>query len=194
MLEHALEQEQCESCEALIQLASAGSIHLCIPAFSIAEPHIALMRKGSERSRLGTELQKQLTELGRSRQYREASSSFGDLTALLIRSAERERAGLQAAVDAILKAATVIALDADIFLQAGKMQADFGMPAQDAIVLASVVRHLAETKPTESCFLNRNTKDFDDPNVRQMLDEYRCRFFGRFDDGLRYISARIAGS
>ncbi|MDR3704060.1 MAG: hypothetical protein P4L56_30710 [Candidatus Sulfopaludibacter sp.] len=74
------------------------------------------------------------------------------------------------------------------------MQTDFGMPAQDAIVLASVVRHLAETKPVESCFLNRNTKDFDDPNVRQMLEEYRCRFFGRFDAGLRYISARIGSA
>jgi len=37
VLEHALEQEQCESCEELIRLASAGSIRLLVPAFSLAE-------------------------------------------------------------------------------------------------------------------------------------------------------------
>ena len=149
------------------------------------------MRKGNERSRLTTELQKQLSELGRSRPYRDASSSFSELTALLIRSADRERAGLQDAIDRMLKAAQVIPLDSGVFYQAGEIQVDFDMSAQDSIVLASVVRHLAETKPTESCFLNRNTKDFDDPNVREMLDEFGCRFFGRFDDGLNYIEAHL---
>lgn len=58
VLEQALEQEQCESCKELIKIASAASIRLVIPAFSLAEPHIALMRRGSERSRLSAELQK----------------------------------------------------------------------------------------------------------------------------------------
>ena len=65
------------------------------------------------------------------------------------------------------------------------------MSVQDSIVLASIVSHLAATKPVESCFLNRNTKDFDDPNVQEMLDEFGCKFFGRFDDGLHYIEARL---
>ena len=52
MLEQALEQEQCENCKELIGIASAGSIRLVVPAFSLAEPHIALMRRGNERSRL----------------------------------------------------------------------------------------------------------------------------------------------
>jgi len=58
VLEQALEQEQCESCEELLRLASAGSIRLVVPAFSLAEPHIALMRRESERSRLRSELQR----------------------------------------------------------------------------------------------------------------------------------------
>ena len=66
------------------------------------------------------------------------------------------------------------------------------MSAQDSIVLASVLSHLGDT--TESCFLNRNTKDFDRPDIREMLDEYGCKFFGRFDEGLRYIEARLATS
>ena len=191
VLEQALEQEQCESCKELIGIASAGSIRLVVPAFSLAEPHIALMRRGNERSRLSAELQKHLSELGRSKTYREVSGNFSELAALLIASAERERAGLQLATDGMLKAAEIIPLDSDVFHQAGGIQVAFDMSVQDSIVLASIVSHLAATKPVESCFLNRNTKDFDDPNVREMLDEFGCKFFGRFDDGLRYIQARL---
>ena len=191
VLEQALEQEQCESCEELIRFATAGSIRLIVHAFSLAEPHIALMRKENERSRLSGELQKHLSELGRSRPYREASSEFSGLAALLIRSAERERAGLERAIDGMLKAAEVIPLDADVFYQAGTIRFANDMSVQDSIVLASVVRHLVDTTPAESCFLNRNTKDFDDPNVREILDGFGCRFFGRFDDGLHYIESRL---
>jgi predicted nucleic acid-binding protein len=191
VLEQALEQEQCESCKELIGIASAGSIRLVVPAFSLAEPHIALMRRGNERSRLSAELQKHLSELGRSKTYREVSGNFSELAALLIASAERERAGLQSATDGMLKAAEIIPLDSDVFHQAGGIQVAFDMSVQDSIVLASIVSHLAATKPVESCFLNRNTKDFDDPNVREMLDEFGCKFFGRFDDGLHYIQARL---
>lgn len=191
VLEQALEQEQCESCKELIWIASAGSIRLVIPVFSLAEPHIALMRRGNERSRLSAELQKHLSELGRSKTYREVSGNFSELAALLITSAERERGGLQRATEGMLKAAEIIPLDSDVFHQAGGIQVAFDMSVQDSIVLASIVSHLAATKPAESCFLNRNTRDFDDPNVREMLDEFGCKFFGRFDDGLHYIEARL---
>jgi hypothetical protein len=164
---------------------------LVVPAFSLAEPHIALMRRGNERSRLSRELQPHLSELGRSKPYREASGNFSELVKLLIRSVEREREGLERAIDGMLEAAEVIPLDSDVFLQAGAIRSAADMSAQDSIVLASVVRHLVKTKPAESCFLNRNTKDFDDPNVREILDGFGCRFFGRFDDGLHYIEGRL---
>lgn len=89
VLEQALEQEQCESCEELIRIATAGDIHLVIPAFSLAEPHIALMRKQNKRRALSSELQKHLSELGRSRSYREVSGNFNELVGLL-RPTEQE--------------------------------------------------------------------------------------------------------
>lgn len=166
-------------------------IHLVIPAFSLAEPHIALMRKQNKRRALSSELQKHLSELGRSRSYREVSGNFNELVGLLNKSADRERAGLQHAMDAMLKTAEVIPLDSDMFHVASDFQGLFDVSVQDSIVLASVVKHLAETKPPESCFLNRNTKDFDDPDLREMLDDLGCRFFGRFDHALQYIAARL---
>jgi hypothetical protein len=68
------------------------------------------------------------------------------------------------------------------------------MSGQDAIVLASVLAHLGVHRPPESCFLNRNTKDFDDPDVRERLEACGCKFFGKFEDGLHYVSARIGAS
>lgn len=191
VLELALEQEQCESCEQLIKLASTGSIRLVIPAFSLAEPHIALMRKSSDRSRLSAELQKHLSELARSKPYREAPGNFSELVAVLVRSAEREREGLERAIETILKTAVVIPLDSEMLYRGSGIQVGLDMSAQDSIVLASIVAHLVETKPPESCFLNRNTKDFDDPIVREMLADLGCKFFARFDHGLRYIEASL---
>jgi len=191
VLEQALQQEQSESCQRLLSLSAASSIHVVIPAFSLAEPYMTVMHKGSERSKLGTELQRQLSELGRSKPFREASSSFNELTALLIRSAEAERAGLERAIEGILKTAEVIPLNSDMFHGAAAIQTAFDMSIQDSIVLASVLHHLNETKPAQSCFLNRNTKDFDDPNVREMLEEFGCKFFGGFDTGLQFIEAQL---
>jgi hypothetical protein len=191
VLEQALEQEQGESCQRLLTLSTASSIHMVIPAFSLAEPYITVMHKGNERSKLGRELQRQLSELGRSKPYREASSSFNELTALLIRSAEGERAGLERVINGILKTAEVIPLDSEIFYRAAGIQTALDMSIQDSIVLASVVHHLNETKPPESYFLNRNTKDFDDPNVREMLEGLGCKFFGGFDNGLQFIEAQL---
>lgn len=102
VLERALEQEQSESCGKLIELAGAGAVHVFIPAFSLAEPYIALMHKGNERMRLVPELRKHLSELGRSKPYRTASDDFAELTTLLIDSVESERTRLQTAADGIL--------------------------------------------------------------------------------------------
>src|ERR1700677_5156437 len=139
VMEEALEQEQCDSCRELIRLDSTGAIRFVIPAFSLAEPHIALMRRGSERSRLVAELQKHLSELGRSKTYRESPVNFGELVAVLIASAGQERAGLQRATDGVLQTAEIIPLNSDVFHSASAIQLTFDMPYQDAIVLASIV-------------------------------------------------------
>src|ERR1035441_6115331 len=96
VLEQALEQEQCESCEQLIGLASAGSVQLVIPAFSLAEPHGALLRTKNARSRLRSELLPHLRELARSRAYREVSANFDELADLLLRSGNANAKGCSA--------------------------------------------------------------------------------------------------
>ena len=97
VLEQALQQEQSDSCDAIVNLAASSDISLVIPAFSLAEPHQALTQKEKVRNRLSNELQHQLSELGRSKPYRGVPDDFSALATILIRSAEQERNGLQRA-------------------------------------------------------------------------------------------------
>ena len=50
VLEQALQQEQSDSCDAIVNLAASGDISLVIPAFSLAEPHQALALKEKTRN------------------------------------------------------------------------------------------------------------------------------------------------
>ena len=194
VLELALEQEQSDSCEELIRLALAGFIQLLIPAFSLAEPHLALAGKKKARSKLENDLKAHVAELGRSKQYRDELSKFNDLATFLATSLIMERAGLQRTTSRLIAEARIIPLDSSILRGADGLTGSLELSVQDSVVLASILSHLAETKPEESCFLNRNTNDFDNPEIREMLDSYGCRFFGRFDHGLHYIKSRLTST
>ena len=170
VLEQALQQEECVSCAKLIDLASSGRILLAVPAFSLAEPHVAILGKEKARSRLSNELRHHLFELGRSKPHRAVPATFEALTSVLIASAQFERDGLRDTISHLLQAAETISLDGTILRSAANIQVEFGMSGQDAIVLASVLAHLDLHDPPESCFLNRNSKDFDDPDVRATLE------------------------
>jgi hypothetical protein len=194
VLEQSLQQEECDSCAEIIELASKGRIILAVPAFSLAEPHVAILGKEKTRSRLSVDLRRQLLELGRSKPHRAIPAAFDALASVLIASAQLERDGLRDTLSDLLRTAHVISLDTAVLKSAANIQVEFGMSGQDAIVLASVLAHLDVHRPPECCFLNRNTKDFDDPGVRERLDTRGCKFFGNFEAGLRYVVARVGTS
>lgn len=190
VLEHALQQEECESCADIIRLATSGRVKLVIPAFSLAEPHHALLTKAKARSRLAEDLRGQLGELGRSRGYREIPINYGALVPALIASIEIERENLRRAVTELIKISEVIPLDARVLQAAAEIEMTYRLSGQDAIVLASVLIHLESPGSTESCFLNRNSKDFDDPGIREKLEARQCKFFPKFAPALGYVVAR----
>ena len=185
VLEHSLQQEEWDSCDAILDLASKGRISLVVPAL-----HIAIAGKEKARSRLSNDLRAQLGELGRSKPHRTVPATFEALVSVLITRAQFERDGVRETISALLSTADVIALDGTILRSAADIQVEFGVSGQDAIVLASVLSHLDEHKPPESSFFNRNSKDFDDPDVVETLERRGCRFFASFRDGLRYVIDR----
>ena len=190
VLEQALQQEQWDACNEIQQLAVSGGVSLVVPAFSLAEPHQALSLKAKARNRLSNELRTHISELARSRAYRAVPDDFTALASILVTSADGERDGLQRAISALLRTSTIIPLDSAVLVEAVKLQAELGMSGPDAIVLASVVEHLRQTTPEESCFLSRNSRDFDDPDVRATLDRFGCRYFADFDKAAKYLTHR----
>lgn len=191
VLELALQQEECDACNAIIELASEGRLVLVVPAFSLAEPHVAIASKEKVRNQLRRDLDAQVSDLARSRPHHTVQTDFAAFAAVLADSAQFERDGVRDSASRLVQRAEVIALDAAILRSALDVQAEFAMSGQDSIVLASVLAHLEAHRPAQSCFLNRNTRDFDDPDIRKKLDDYDCKFFGKFGQALSYIKAQI---
>ena len=192
VLEMAFRQEQAESCRRVLALCATGRAKLVLPAFSVAEAFQAFVARATARNQAARDLRLQLDQLARSETLADEAEPLRRLTGLLVRSAEEERTGLQAAMQEILDAAELIPLDADVVREAGRIEASLGLSPQDAIVLASVLKHLNAIQPEKSCFLNRNTKDFDNPDVVTRLQDLGCRLLPRFDTGLDYIEAETA--
>ncbi|MEH1768612.1 hypothetical protein [Nostoc sp.] len=69
VLELVFEQEQCVSCEQILQSCEIGQAKLIIPAYSLAEPHEKLSRQAKSRRDLQQLLDAELRQLSRTVSY-----------------------------------------------------------------------------------------------------------------------------
>ncbi len=188
VLEIALLQDEHEWCGRIIDLARDGTIQLLIPAYCLAEPNDTLIRRHRERSRLKREFDLTLAQLSRSRAYAARLAGYQELTALLIDATQEEAQRLQAVRESLLASSTIIGLDAEVLASGASLQVLHDLGAQDAIVLASVLAQLRRSAQTTGCFVTRNTKDFDDPDIVDALSVQNCRLFSRFEACFQYAS------
>jgi len=187
VLELALHQEQHASCEEILRLCEVGRLQIVIPAYSLAEPYETLVRRHKQRQRMKAELDGELRQLARTTTYTDRLSGFGQLTALLIDSANEEAQHLETVRARLLKAAEVIPLEASILIAATQHQNAHGFSPQDALVYAAVLLHLKHQHAPQNCFLNRNSRDFDDPDIIEELNRHNCKLLPRFDTGYQFI-------
>lgn len=192
VLELALLQEQAGSCETLMSLCASGQVDLIVPAYSLAEPYETLTRRRKDRLQIKRTVDVELRQLARTDTYAERLSGFGDITALLISSTDEEQRRLEGVLSRILEVADVIPLNSETMAESIRCQRKYDFSPQDAIVYASVATDLkARLAKRGSCFLNRNSKDFDDQNVVDDLANWDCRMFPRFDSGLNFVRSRL---
>lgn len=192
VLELALVQEQHESCEAILRLGETGQLRLVIPAYSLVEPYETLVRRHRQRKRMKSELDDELRQLARTLPYARRLENFQNLTALLIESAKEEAERLEDVRVRLFKTAHVIALELPVLEAAARYQRAHDLSPQDAAVYAAVRFQLEREKAPRSCFLNKNSKDFDDPDLVEELDAQGCKLLPRFDAGYRFILGHIA--
>jgi hypothetical protein len=98
---------------------------------------------------------------------------------------------LEEALQRILGSAEVVQVDADLYAESSKLQDTRSLGPQDAIVYASVLRHLRLANGERKCFLNRNSKDFVQPDIVADLEIHECRLIPSFTDGLGYIAGQL---
>ena len=92
----------------------------------------------------------------------------------------------------LLAIAEIIPLSRDILAAAILGENRNELEPQDAIVYASIQTHLEGRTVQPCCFLNRNTKDFDNSNIGDELKQYQCRMIPRFDHGREFIVSNLS--
>ena len=114
-----------------------------------------------------------------------------NLTNILIKSTEDEMNRLENVKNDLIGISEMIPLSSEVLKSSAEHQKEHDLSPQDALVYTSVIYHLEKSKPEDACFLNKNSKDFDDPDISEMLEKYKCKMLTRFDHGYQYIINRI---
>ena len=192
VLELVFAQEQHESCEQLLTLAEAGKLDLKAPAYCLAEPHEKLTRQAKNRGELQRSLRSELIQLRRTEFYTERIGAIQDIEALLAQSIQEEWRRFLRYRERLLQAAEIVPLTIGVLQYAASCEEPLGLSPQDAIVYASVITHLRSEPPSTCCFLNKNSKDFDNPDIVDELARYQCGMIPSFDDGLRFVQSQEA--
>ncbi len=189
ILELTFQQEQWVSCEQILELCQTGQSKLIIPAYSLAEPHEKLNRQAKSRRKLKQSLDSELRQLSRTIPYQSRIKSIQGIASLLIQSNAEEQQRFIDCRERLLHTGEIIPLTAAILLEAAAYEVPYNLGAQDALIYASVISHLRQYKPQTACFLNRNSKDFDIPNIVDELQELNCRMIPRFDHGYSFLQS-----
>jgi predicted nucleic acid-binding protein len=192
VLELTFEQEQCASCEQILQLCEAGQAKLIVPAYSLAEPHEKLSRQARRRRELQQLLDAELRQLSRTASYVSRIKSIQDIASLMVQSNEEERHRFIQCRDRLLNIGEIVALNANILIEAASYETTYDLTPQDALVYASVIGHLRQYQPQQACFLNRNSKDFDSPDIIDELRQFNCRMIPRFDSGYSFLQSQLS--
>jgi len=194
VLEVAFVQEEHESCEQIIELCEAQSAALVLPGFCIAESYETLIRRGRKRTEIANDLARELRQLARSKPYKEEIDAFQSITGFLARSSQEDDRRLIAALERILRVADLIPIDSRILSDATRHRGTYKLTPQDAVIYSSVLNHLDACGGVESCFINRNRRDFDDPDIEEELSKKGCKMLFNFTNGCNYVQHRIGGS
>jgi predicted nucleic acid-binding protein len=186
LLELAYLQERCESCQAILELASSGAITMALPAISAAEARATWSRRAAERREFHTALQKHIREISRSEPFRELGNQSRDVLAALIASGEESRDRLERSIESLAVNATMIPLTSEIVAIARWHESAYSLSPQDAVILASVRAH-AETHAGQKLFVSQDAKGFAHPTVYDELAAVDCKVLVNFTDALAYV-------
>jgi predicted nucleic acid-binding protein len=192
VLELALLQEEYQSCEKLLSLGEADSIRLVLPALCLTEPLDTLVRRAKDRKALASQLEVELKQLSRTALYKIRLDRLQEIVDLLLQSAENETLRLFQKLERILKVSEIIPMGPEILTMAADAQRTLKLSPQDSIVYASVVHHLNTANASKKCFINRNSRDFHQLDIKTTLESHNCKLLFSFEKGYNYIKSQMS--
>ncbi len=192
ILEIVFSQEQAEYCQKIIKICQTGKANLIIPTYSFAESLYRLEAKRKEISKLREMLVLENTQLARNTQYSQEVQVIGNLETFLVKVEAENKARLEEVWQSFAQIAEIINFDAQTFQTAKTIESKYSFRnLHDAIIFTSILDHINQHKPKQSCFLNRNTRDFDTVDVIGYLKSLNCKFFADFEKAFNFISSQI---
>jgi predicted nucleic acid-binding protein len=195
LLELAFDQEERESCHQILRLCERRKAALIVPAFCLVESYHALVGRHGGRREILQDVKNHFTHLARSKKYaNDVRTLLPDLTRLLVATIEEETKSFRKALGRILKTVQVIPLDPLVLKTATRFEDAQHLGSQDSIVLASVLRHLRYSERRAACFLTRDRKHFDKPDIVKLLRQHGCALLVGFSSGLRHIKSAARSS
>lgn len=191
LLELAFFQEQHSQCQTLLGHAEAGRVQLAIPAFSIGECLERIVRRTTQRKMIQATVGTEIRELERSLPYASLSNQLAALTRSLVAGSEDDRLRYDDGLARMLDCADFIPLDKEVIRRSVQVRDDLGLSPQDSTILASVVVHLESHRPSTALFINKNSKDFDNPDITELLRGLSCELKTDFNAGLAAFEAAL---
>jgi len=190
VLELVLEQEQGGACEELIGLAESRAIELALPAYALLEPYQTIVRRNNERRTLIEAVRRERVQLQRRTSLASDVGRLQDAGDLLLRASQDAFARFSEVRGKLVRSAELLVVDGSVLKTAEADASRFGLEFPDAVMVATVYLDAAKHK-TASIFLNRNTKDFLDPDVGKYLASVNCKVIGSFDNGLARVKSEL---
>ena len=151
------------------------------------------MRRRKKRQQIKRDIDTELNQIARTATYADRLPRLVEPTALLVRSADEDAKRLEEVLNNVVEVADIIPLEAQILTESIRYQQIHDFSPQDAISHASIISNLRRGNPDNpSCFLNRNSKDFDDQNIVDELQRHQCKLFPSFESGLNFVLSNLA--
>jgi len=188
ILEIALQQEQFKYAQKLLELSQKKIINLVIPSISIIEPYWTINNKSHKRNKINEYLNQEIKQLNRSSIYNKKSQCLSNVNKYLININISTEVHLEKTICDMQKKCEIIKFDSNI-IKNSRNYNYFKLKKIDLLILTSIIEDLKTQKSDErKCFISRNSKDFDSPEIKDLLSEYGCILINNFRDGINFIN------
>jgi hypothetical protein len=191
ILEIVFAQEQANYCKNIITLCKKNKVHIIIPAYSFAEAIYRIESQIKLQENFKNELNSQTNHFSRTSQYTQQIKNFRKLDTFLTKNKEELKNRFEKCRKVFMENAKIIPFDDYTLKTTKSVEVEYDLTFQDSTIFTSILSHLQQNNTLPSCFLNRNNKDFNTPEIKSKLTSLNCKLFTNFENAFKFIDSQI---